>query len=256
MRIRIVTFLTLALLTLSLQASPKLRLAYADIESFPYQTGQGSALAHPPGIAVELIQQAAANLQIEIELIRLPGSRILKELQAGTLDGGFMYSYQDSRALWAAYPMRGDQPDPHYRLATLDYVLFQRQDSKLRWDGQHFTPSQPVLGANSGYSIVKDLRDAGYLVEEARTTGQNIQKLRSGRIDGYIAQALVVDAYLAQQGITDIHKSSPALRSKDYFLIFSQAFYQQSPQQVQAFWDELARIRDTFTEQAIKRYED
>ncbi len=239
------------------QAVPlTLTLAYADIESFPYQAGNGIEPANPPGIAVELIQQAAADLGIKVNFLRMPVRRVLSEMEEGHVDGGFIYSYNSDRIRNGVYPLLDGKPDRSRRLATLHYVLYRRMHDKVSWDGNQFSHLSTPLGANTGYSVVADLRRQGVNVEEARSTAQNIQKLRSGRLDAYVAQAIVVDAYLAGAKITDIEKIAPPVSSKDYFLMFSHQFYASNSQLAEALWKHLGEIRDRATEQLAKRYQD
>ncbi|EOB3549705.1 amino acid ABC transporter [Vibrio vulnificus] len=48
------------------QASPvtTITLAYSDVESFPFQMGNGNLVVEPPGVSVDVIEQADHNLRI------------------------------------------------------------------------------------------------------------------------------------------------------------------------------------------------
>ncbi len=51
----------------------KIRLAYSDAKAFPYQIHHEN---NPPGIAMEIISQAAQDIGIDIEFLRLPNKRV------------------------------------------------------------------------------------------------------------------------------------------------------------------------------------
>lgn len=70
-----------------------IRLVYSDVESFPIQMGDGETIPDPPGIAVELITEAAKELGLNIQIERRPNIRVLTELEDGTADGAFCYSF-------------------------------------------------------------------------------------------------------------------------------------------------------------------
>lgn len=104
-------------------ATTTLRLAYSDIESYPFQMGNGESVANPPGLALDVLNDVATKLELKIEYVRLPGKRVLDYIDTGKVDGGFIFSYNTLRAQYARYPMQDDSPiaktDCHDRLLLL-----------------------------------------------------------------------------------------------------------------------------------------
>lgn len=72
-------------------ATTTLRLAYSDIESYPFQMGNGESVANPPGLALDVLNDVATKLELKIEYVRLPGKRVLDYLDTGKVDGGLSF---------------------------------------------------------------------------------------------------------------------------------------------------------------------
>ena len=58
--------------------SASLKLAYSDIESYPFQLGNGTDIAKPPGLALDVLNHVGKILNLDIEYVRLPGKRVLE----------------------------------------------------------------------------------------------------------------------------------------------------------------------------------
>ncbi|KLN60199.1 hypothetical protein WH96_13520 [Kiloniella spongiae] len=232
----------------------KLRIGYNANSSYPHFLGTGFKPASPPGVSLDILNQIASELNFEIEYIRRPGRRILHELKANQLDAAFIFSYKAEREEFGVFPMKGDKPDGEKRLAVLSYVLYKMANSKLDWDGEQFINLRGVIGANSGYSIVKDLKEKGVKIEEARSTKNNFTKLRSGRIEGVADQGIVADAYIHKNNFSDVVKVSQPIATKDYFLIFSHQFSEKKTNLRDKIWNEIAEHRDDLSNQFMPRY--
>ncbi|WP_162937996.1 ABC transporter substrate-binding protein [Kiloniella sp. EL199] len=232
----------------------KLRIGYNENSSYPYFLGEGGKPATPPGVSIDILNKVASDLDFDIEYIRRPGRRILKELKENNLDAAFIFSYKLQREEFGVYPMKNGKPDGERRLAVLSYVLYKMADSKLEWDGENFLNLEGAIGANSGYSIVADLRKKGIKVEEARSPKNNFTKLKRGRIDGVADQGIVADAYLRKNNLDDIVKVSPPIATKDYFLIFSHEFSKSNPDLRDKIWQAIAENREELSEQFMPRY--
>ncbi len=232
----------------------RLRIGYNENSSYPHFLGTGPKPASPPGVSLDILNKIANDLDFEIEYIRRPGRRILHELKENQLDAAFIFSYKPERQEFGVFPMKDGKPDGDKRLTVLSYVLYKRAGSELDWDGEKFVNLRGVIGANSGYSIVKDLKRKGVMVEEARSTKNNFTKLRSGRIDGVADQGIVADAYIHKNSFSDVVKISQPIATKDYFLIFSHEFSQKEPDLRNEIWDEISEHRDELSDQFMPRY--
>ncbi|MDT8990456.1 transporter substrate-binding domain-containing protein [Curvibacter sp. APW13] len=233
-----------------------LTVAYSDTAAPPYLVGDGATVPDQPGIAVELVNLAAAAIQCKVSWERLPGRRVLRAVEYGEVDAMLMFSYSEERAAYAVYPMLDGKPDSRLRLAALQYHVYTVTGSPLTWDGKQFAPPPGVLGVNSGYSVGVDLRKAGFTVEEARTTEQNLQKLRLKRIAAYVMQDAPADLAIETQGIQDVRKLPIPYSSKDYFLPFSKISYVQTPGLAERLWESIAKVRRTHIKALLHKYSD
>lgn len=231
-----------------------LRLAYSDVSTYPWQTGEGLQMATPPGMAVDLIRLAAQDLGVGVQFERLPNKRVLLALQHGEIDGAFIYSHNAERQAYARYPLKNGQPDASRRLARLSYFIYQLKNQPPRWDGKQFAPLSSPVGANAGYSVVGDLKKMGIDVEETKSTEQNFQKLRLGRLSAVAAQEAMTDAWLQKTAAKDIEKLAQPLVSKDYFLVFSQQYANRHPELIEKLWDRIAATREQRTREALPQY--
>jgi len=235
-----------------------LRLGYSDSEAYPYQIAHEK---NPPGIAFEIISEAAGNTGIKVIFIALPNKRVQASLKEGNIiDGAFMFSYSRERTLNGVYPEIKGTPDGRRRIATLRYYIYRKKGSPLNWDGNSFSgidksDIRNSIGANTGYSVVLDLKKMGVHVDDgSRTTEQNFLKLQSGRISGFAHQDLVADNYLLLHKITDIEKLPKPFIQKHYFLMISRQYYSKNRETAERLWNEIAQIRDRKTAEIMHKY--
>jgi len=233
-----------------------LRLEYSDVEAFPIQVGNGEVVPKEPGIAVEILENAAKDLDLEVEFVRRPNKRVLFELEKGRADGAFCYSFKETRLKAGVYPMTIDSiPDSKNRITAISYYLYKKRNSTLDWDGKKFINLKGPLGGNRGYSIVKDLREKGVEVEEAKTTEQNMFKLQKGRIAGYAMQDITADSFVESGQYGDIVRIPTPLATKDYFLIFSHQFIAKHPDICKKLWNKIGELRDSVTKENVHKYQ-
>ncbi len=225
-----------------------IQLAFSTTESIPYQLGTGTKIAAPPGLAVEIIEKAANNLQLNVSFQRIPNRRLLHHLRYGDIDGVFIHSYNINRQEIAAYPMKNDEVDPSRSIATLNYHLYQLKDKKPLWDGDNFIEKQAVIGILEGYSIFYELKNHDVSFLEVKSREQLFELLRLGRIDAIAAQDSTFDRLLKQQNDDNISKVFPVLRTKAYYVIFNHEFYNNNQQLVEDFWNEIVHVKNQVVE--------
>jgi polar amino acid transport system substrate-binding protein len=235
-------------------AAVLVRLGYADVESYPYQVGNGDTMAKPPGISIEVIRQAADDLGIGLVFQRFPAKRLPVEMKAGRIDGAFIFSYSDERRGFARYPMRDGHVDAARRVARLGYYLYRLRGDTPDWNGEWFSGLKGAVGANAGFAIVNDLKRFGLTVDEAKSVEQNFTKLKMHRVAAVVAQDLTADAWLAQAGLSDIEKVAMPIEEADYFLVFNPAFAGSNAGLVERFWNRIGEIRDRKTRQVLPTY--
>lgn len=230
-------------------------LAYSDVESFPFQMGNGTSVASPPGLSIDVIEQAALLLNLNIEYVRLPGKRVLNQIRAGQVDGGFIFSYNQERAKYASYPMKAQQADSSLRIATLDYSFYKLKEHPLEWDGDKLnsTGDMPV-GAHGGFSVTRKLKAKQISTLEMESTGKLFEMLNKKRLAAIAIQSNIANSYIAQNRLTNIEKVAPPISTKDYYLIFSHDFARQNPDLVQSIWTVISEVRDGVIANSTPKY--
>lgn len=229
-------------------------IAYNVIESPPYYVGDGDKIPDNPGATIELINMAAQQIQCKIQWQRLPLKRILVDLERNVIDATLALSYSAERAAFATYPMKDGLPDARLSVWTLSYNFYARQGTTLKWDGKQFNRAAQGVGANSGYSINKDLAALGIATEEAPGELNNLRKLVANRIEVYAGQDVTVDPLREQPEFRDIEKLSPPIVSKDYFLVFSRDYGARSGKTVARLWKHIAELKSSRGKDLEKKY--
>ncbi|MCG7496659.1 transporter substrate-binding domain-containing protein [Vibrio sp. Of7-15] len=231
-----------------------LTLAYADVESYPYQVGNGSKIPALPGLALDVINAAAYKIGIEVNYVRLPGKRVLQAIKSGKVDGGFIFSYNTQRAQYAKYPMKGKAPDSSKRIATLGYYFYKLKSEPLEWDGINLYNTKQKVGAHLGFSIVKELKKRKLSVHEVKTTAQLFDMLRSRRVAAIAIQNSIAQEYLYRHNLYDVEQIQPAIITKDYFLVLSHKFVQLNPILANQIWEVISAIRDDVISESRSKY--
>lgn len=242
-------------------AGLEIRLAYQDNENEPYQLGQGTQIdTHKPGLAVDLIRLSALKAGLKPVFKRMPWKRVLEELRTGNIDAAFGASYSAERAEYVQYPMgRDGQVDPSRRAYRNAYRLYSRISSQPQWDGKQLTGLSAPVGATRGYSVAAELRALGVPVDEGLSLNGDFRKLMLGHIGAVAALEPAADAWLRRhpEAAKEIIKLSPAVSTKDYYLILSKPFVAAQPQAAEALWKALAELREgPEMERLLERYLD
>ncbi|EGR0129431.1 transporter substrate-binding domain-containing protein [Vibrio vulnificus] len=239
------------------QASPvtTITLAYSDVESFPFQMGNGNLVVQPPGISVDVIEQAARLLNIKINYVRVPGKRVLSQIKANQVNGGFIFSYSQERAQYARYPMKDQQADHNLRIATLDYYFYKLKEQPFTWDGlQLISIGDVPVGAHTGFSITKRLKESNVNILEIGSTEKLFEMLGKRRLTAIAIQSNIASSYINEHQLSTVERVSPPISTKDYYLIFSHEFAEENPQLVQKIWEMIGLIRDDVINTSIKKY--
>ncbi len=246
-------FIVLALLAGSANACV-IRLAYNEISAPPYYLGDGGKTPEHPGPAIELVDLAAAKLGCKMVWERKPQKRILRELETNNIDATLALSHSKSRESTMAFPLKNGAPDASLALWTLSYDFYVKQGSTLKWDGKQFNRPPLRVGANAGYSVVKDLAEMGIAVEEAPGDLNNLGKLVNDRIEAYAGQSLFVDQLREQAMFKGLEKLEPSIVRKDYFLVFSHGFYASSGDTARKLWKLIEEVKKSHGAALDKKY--
>ncbi|MBU2898883.1 transporter substrate-binding domain-containing protein [Vibrio hepatarius] len=216
--------------------------------------GSGADIASPPGLSIDILNHVAVELKLDIEYLRLPGKRVLQEIAAGTVDGGFIFSYNQQRAQYAKYPMNEGKPDGSMRIATIGYYFYALNEQPVDWNGEKLANSDYKIGAHLGYSIVKDLQKKQLKVHEVKTTEQLFSMLELKRLPVIAVQDTTAQQFLSSHTIQTIKKVQPAIKTKDYFLVLSHKFLENHPQIAQNIWQQIKVSREEVVKSQDMKY--
>ena len=243
----------LSLLGLTVGAA-EVTLAYGEYPFAPYQMGKGPRPANPPGLAVELVMQSAAQLGIDVKLRRMPVKRILHLLENGLLDGAIGYSYTPDRAEFLMYPRTiTGVADESKQLYTLEYYLFSRPDFGPQGLGNGLAGlAQYRLGVAGGSSIAQVLDAQGIRYEAARTPEQDLAKLLSRRLDLVLGPNEPTSQLINSLGWKQqIRRFGEPLLAREYYRVFNNSFCREHGSLCERWWHEIQQRRDAlFAEKA------
>lgn len=258
LRYLLATFLTLTFFASYQVSATTLKLAYSDVESYPFQIGNSSEISDPPGLSLDIIDQAFRRLGVDIEYVRLPGRRVLEYIKSGQVDGGFIFSYNSKSAQYAVYPLKENRPDTSKRIATLGYYFYKLKYQTFDWDGSSLSAiKDKKVGTHLGFSITRKLKESHIDVLEVKKTAQLFRILTTRHVDIIAIQDTLAQAYLKDKPwASDVERVQPAITEKDYFLIFSREFTLSNPELVEQAWSVIADIRDVVIEKESAKYLD
>lgn len=234
----------------------EITFSYQINPSEPYQMGTGIEVQDPPGVALDIINAAANELNLSIRFERHPNVRVLHLLENGAIDGAFMFSYKPERAQIGQYPTTADgELDGSKRLASLSYWLYSYDGTGIEWEGQKLKQVKGAIAAEHGDSIVGDLEQLGHEVFEPQSAYKALMMLeKHNRVVGAALQDIKAEVYLNQPEFKGIKRSATPFRSKDYFLVLSNDFVNAHPELAKAIWRKIGELREKVTEQVMAQY--
>lgn len=229
-----------------------LLLATDDTPGNPWIMGGGSDLQKDsPGLEIELYRLVAKELNLDLEIVRLPWKRCLSDLKHDRVDGIFPASFKPERLSLGLYPTKNGKIDPSRKSRDSAYFLYTMMDSPLGWDGRSFVNlnlmERQTIGVPLGWSIASDLRRLGVDLLEKPRPLDLLAILEKGGIAGVVCLDTVMDAYIAQSPnrFRKLRKVVPPVVEKAYFLMLSHAFVSEHPDLSQKIWDTIAAIKES-----------
>ncbi len=246
------TLISLLIIPFTLAAPVSLKIAYSDVESFPYFLKRSTSIPKDPGISVEIIQMACKELNIQLDLKRFPGKRVLASIQGDKVDGGFLFSYKSERARVSVYPMVQGKPDTRLKMDTISYFFYKLKDNPANWLDNKLTGADNV-GVNLGFSVISQLKKMGLNIKEVKSPIESLQILLNQRVPVVVAQEYPFQKYWNSHK-DKIEKLYPAVRTKDYFFIFSRSFHEQNKNFTITFWNKIAEVKNREYEKLVDKY--
>lgn len=234
----------------------ELTLSYQINPSPPYQMGTGEEVVDPPGIALDVINATAQELNLKIVYKRYPNVRVLHLLENGQIDGAFMFSYKPERARIARYPLTPEgKLDSSKRLATLSYWLYFLSEEDVAWDGKNLIGVNGFIVAEHGDSIISDLEKIGQVVQQPDSAYKALLMLaKRPQVVGAALQDVKATPLLERAEFSEIKRSSVPLKTKDYFLVLSNRFVARYPDLAATLWEKIEERRDDVAKESMHRY--
>lgn len=238
---------------------PRLRLCYELGGLPPYTHSPDDMPAEQPGLIIELVQQAAYQAKLRLDLHQQPWKRCVHEVQQGDSDGLFIAVWQADRDAWGRYPGRDPQRhspvDANQRLWRVEYPIIVRPGGALQWDGQHFSGVRHGVGAPLGYATSQRLRELGVLASESLTQAAALRLVAAGRLDGYVLEREIALELIERLQLQEqlIFLPQPLLVT-DWYLPLSHQFYTTHPALAEGFWRAVAEQRQQLGADLSRRY--
>ena len=244
----------------ALAADPEvLRICYEAEDSLPFWGPAGDHGTPGQGLVLDLIESAAKQAGLRLELQRRPWKRCILQLEQGLSDGIFAAIWQPERDVWGQFPGRDRQSNApvqrSYRLWQVDYPIIVRQGSALNWDGQQFSGTTNGLSAPLGYIANQQLAALGVLAKPTYNAEIALKLIALGRLDGYVLERQIAHYHIAQQGLqAQLTLLPKPLFAADWYLPLSHQLYRQHPQVAQRFWQALSEQREAREAELSARY--
>ena len=222
------------------------------MESFPYFLQRSHQIPADPGLSVEIIQMVCKELNISPQLSRLPGKRVLQEISTHNIDGAFLFSYKQERSKQGIYPLINGQPNSFYKMDTISYFFYKLKTNPANWEQKQLRNTD-LVGVNLGYAVISDLNKMNVPIQEVSSTVELVKLLLNNRVSMVAAQEYPFEkSWGAHQH--QIEKLYPAIRTKDYFFIFSRQFNLDNAEFVQLFWEKIREVSRREYPRLIKKY--
>ena len=175
--------LLLALLCVqSIWAAPtpgEITFCYEEDENYPW------IMKDRPSYIAIMMDMVEELVGVKIRMVGKPWKRCLLEMQLNAVDGVVNASYVAERMEMGVYPGSGGNPDRSLRMLQTSYSLYRLRGSTVNWDGVKISNLNGVIGAQTSFSIVEQLRKSGIPVDDSSKKGSDLfRRVREGSLAG------------------------------------------------------------------------
>jgi ABC-type amino acid transport substrate-binding protein len=198
-----------------------------------------------PGTAQILIELVAKKLGISVTHIATPWKRCQVMVEQGLYDAMNITGYAGINPTIAVFPMANAAVDTNKSLGSVPTVLYRRVGTQADFVDGKFVGTGKPIAILAGRQVNKDaIERAGATSEDGAKTVQALaQKLLTGQVD----MAASAETELVQLVDSQYHGVLEAVRTplteSHYYLVFSKPYYQSHGAEVEAFWNEMARMK-------------
>lgn len=199
-----------------------------------------------PGYAQLMMMEVGKQLSIEIKLTPIPWKQCLADVKAGKYDGAVSGSYNKERAEFADYPVKLDgEVDATRRMYRASYSFYKTKAAHLQWDGKALK-AEGLIGAQQGFSVVGQLKEAGAKVEDNTTSADEVLKRAAeGKYVAGVVQNAEGDASLASNAaLKGLERVEPAFVEKPYYTLFSKQFTAKNGATARQVWNTIMKVRN------------
>lgn len=241
----------IVLLLMSSLGAKEVTLAAGVNENPPYVYGRNHVLTEFPGVTIDILRLIESKEDVKFIIKRHPWKRVVNEVKKNEIDGGFHFSFKESRRPFVAYPILEGSllPDPKYSIASRSFVIYRLKGKSVCWNGEKIvldSQEANVIAAIRGGSIIDEIKNKDYKLLEVNADNQLIQMLLAKRIDAFVALENMIDPKIKVLGLKDrllIEKSLPVVVNKPYYIAFSKKFYRENPKLVWRIWTIIDEIK-------------
>jgi len=222
----------------------------ATVNNFPpYSYEHDGALV---GIAVDVVSEMAKRLDVQVEFIAYPWSRVIKSLEEGTVDGGFSVFKTEARQAFCLYTGT---------IQYEEYHLFVKKGREFPFTGIRDLFGK-TIGIDRGVFVSAEfeqaVKDQKIALEEVNDMQMlNVKKVYLERLDALIGDANVIPYYASVSGLAgELVSLGPVHHKQASYLVLSKS----SPIPNKEEWQQrmtnvLAEIwRDGTYQQIANRY--
>ncbi|MGH1370783.1 MAG: hypothetical protein ACRBBW_02025 [Cellvibrionaceae bacterium] len=208
------------------------------------------------GMILDLIRMSVEHTEHSIEFTRKPWRRCLSDVKSGYVDASGPVIWSKARSLWAQFPTDNlNQVMPESALVSVQYRVFTRSDSALRWNGTHFSGIRYGVGAPIGHISHKRLKAMGILPASSFTVEEGLTMVSRGFLDGFVNESLSGQSLINQLDIaSNVSVLSPPFLSTELYLVFSHQFVADNPEVPDEVYQALALKGGLWREQLLKAY--
>jgi len=224
----------------ALDCPQPLRIGFSDSPFPPMINGRGPRFADPPGWALQAMRDAAQRLGCDVDPQRMPGRRMLLQLEQGQLDFALFFGPSPERLKEVRYPLdAAGHPDASLAPMMGHLVFYVLPGSPLvrgglGWDGTALAPGLRV-GVVIGTAQEQLARARGWRLETSSTFAGALQMLRARRFDLLLSTR---ETLTPEMRDSDLVELPPTVQYLPYFVPASPALWAARADFVRAFWRE------------------
>jgi len=200
------------------------------VASLPWEPFMYEENGEHKGIAVDIMDRALGNLNVDYDFILIPWSRALKLAETGEIDAVLGATHKEDREQYIAYTPEQlaygrKEVIPEAYLLKIDYVLFIKNVNKGILEFESI--NQVILdgytvGVNQDFSYTAKINDANWNTVVHFDEEGSFKALQNDEMDVFLANREVGLGVLNEMGLSDeITYIDTPVDASYLFLVFS-----------------------------------